>query len=269
MSEEFRKTAQQMALENAALQKELKTEREKAACVLFDITIHDFDGSVKGKLHELKLPVGAIPLGFDVIIQNMDTKEQHREYWLDSVKEPIQSEWLDNEHTKFVAVIDGKLKKYQIITRVYCMMPKSAGIPALGGLQESHIATKASGTWRVDNLKLMEDIKQDLNAAVDSKDHSEVLRLIESAKEKLDFLNIELKEVGENTKPVGAIPVHLNPKAYIGTNIKEGTTDVSIHIQHAERVVSGADIKHLVVMWEDGQHHEVRFPIYLLEAQHE
>ncbi|MFH1188247.1 MAG: hypothetical protein V1652_00170, partial [bacterium] len=61
-------------------------------------------------------------------------------------------------------------------------------------------------------------------------------------------------------KPRGAIPVHLDPKAYIGTNIKEGTTDVSISIQHIDE---GG--KYFIVMWDDGQHHEVLFPIYLLE----
>jgi len=54
--------------------------------------------------------------------------------------------------------------------------------------------------------------------------------------------------------------VHLNREAYIGTNIKEGTTDVSMQMQHMEGIG-----KFLVVMWEDGEHHEVRFPIYLLE----
>jgi len=242
----------------------------------YSIIPFDLKGSVKpfdhhGRIQEidLDLPEGAIPIGYDVIIKDKDEGTQHIDwgfYPLVKTSESWQREWLDDAHTEFVCVIDGKLKHYQVITRIYCMMPKAAEIPDLGGLQENHTATKASGTWRVDNSKLIEDIKQDLNAAVDSKDHHEVIRLIGSAKEKLDFLNIELNEVGENTKPVGAISVHLNPKAYIGTNIKEGTTDVSISIQHTEGVVSG-DIKHLVVMWEDGQHHEVRFPIYLLEAQ--
>ena len=226
----------------------------------YSIIPFDLKGSVKpfdhhGRIQEidLDLPEGAIPIGYDVIIKDKDEGTQHIDwgfYPLVKTSESWQREWMDDAHTEFVCVIDGKLKHYQVITRIYCMVPK------------------ASGTWRVDNSKLIEDIKQDLNAAVDSKDHHEVIQLIESVKEKLDFLNIELKEVGENTnlKPVGAIPIHLNPKAYIGTNIKEGTTDVSISIQHTEGVVSG-DIKHLVVMWEDGQHHEVRFPIYLLEAQ--
>jgi hypothetical protein len=102
--------------------------------VSYHITTYDFDGSVKDKLYELKLPEGAVPMGFDIIIQNMDFGEQHREFWLDSMKEAIQSEWIDDEHTCFVAVIDGKLKRYQVITRVYCMIPKAAGVPGLEGI---------------------------------------------------------------------------------------------------------------------------------------
>jgi hypothetical protein len=77
--------------------------------------------------------------------------------------------------------------------------------------------------------------------------------------------NLNLGKEAESIQ-VGIIPVHLNPKAYIGTNIKEGTTDISINIQYTEVSGTGKG-KYLVVMWEDGHHHEVRFPIYLLEAQ--
>jgi len=67
--------------------------------------------------------------------------------------------------------------------------------------------------------------------------------------------------------------IKLNPEAYIGTNIKEGTTEVTMHIQYSTMPFSSLhDLqakpqkhKYLVVMWEDGEHHEVRFPIYLLE----
>jgi hypothetical protein len=123
--EEFKKTAQQMASENAKLRKDLETAR--ANLVSFHLATYDFEGSVKDKLYELKLPDGAVPIGFDIIIQDIDTREQHREFWLDSTKETLQSEWIDDEHTHFVAVINGKLKRYQVITRVYCLCPKAAG----------------------------------------------------------------------------------------------------------------------------------------------
>ncbi len=302
----------------------------------YSIIPFDLKGSVKpfdhhGRIQEidLDLPEGAIPISFDIIIKDRHTGDENIDWSFYSITgiDELQREWLDDAHTEFTCVIDGKLKRYLVITRVYCMLPKSAGVQAPEVPVKLHSAV-ASSTWRVDNSKLIEDIKQDLNAVVDSKDRSEVLRLIESAKEKLDSLDIdpqvvgiikamgtpqtaeiihnptqkslgdkvfpllndgfnvfikrqkqepfsivvtpftkvggELYEEDTNPKPMGVIPVHLNPTAYIGTNIKEGTTDVSIQIQHVE----GAG-KCLVVVWKDGQHHEVRFPIYLLEAQHE
>ncbi len=76
-------------------------------------------------------------------------------------------------------------------------------------------------------------------------------------------------------KVVAGHGIKLNPAAYIGMTIKESTTEVTMHIQYSEMPFSNLhDLqakpqkhKYLVVMWEDGEHHEVRFPIYLLEAQ--
>lgn len=116
-----------MARENAKLRDELETARSNANdMVSFEITTHDFDGSVKNKLHELKLPKNVVPMGCEVIIQNIDTQEEHREFWLDSVKGDIQSEWVDDAQTKFVCVIDGRLKMCKIITRIYCCEPISS-----------------------------------------------------------------------------------------------------------------------------------------------
>jgi len=38
---------------------------------------------------------------------------------------------VQDAHTEFVCIMDGKLKRFKIITRVYCM-PKAAGVPVPG-----------------------------------------------------------------------------------------------------------------------------------------
>lgn len=167
----------------------------------YKVTSYDLKGSIKPQDHggrmqdkDIELPEGAIPIGFDIIIKDIDTGNQYTDWWFYSRlgKDPdssheLQREWVDDAHTEFVCIMDGKLKRFKVITRVY-------------------IGTKDS-KWKY-------------------------------------------------------ISVSLNPEAYIGTNIKEGTTKVWMELQQSE----GSD-KVLVVMWDDGEHHEVRFPIYLLEAQ--
>ena len=178
----------------------------------YKITSYDLKGSIKpqdhkGRAQDIELPEDAIPIGFDTIIKDVTTKGELSDWaFYPTVKgsESWQREWLDKEHTEFVCMIDGTLKRYQVITRIYCMMQKSTG-----------------------------------------------------GKEEV----------------VAGRGIKLNPKAYIGTNIKEGTTEVTMHIQYSEMPFSNLhDLqakpqkhKYLAVMWEDGEHHEVRFPIYLLE----
>ena len=179
----------------------------------YPITTYELKGSVKDKLRNIELPEDAVPIGFDIIIKDRDTRNEYQDWWfytilgkdLDSA-EKIQREWVDDAHTEFVCVIDGKLKRYRVLTRVYCMQKIGAG-----AAQEEVVAGRG---------------------------------------------------------------IKLNPESYIGTNIKEGTTEVTMHIQYSEMPFSNLhDLqakpqkhKYLAVMWEDGDHHEVRFPIYLLEA---
>ncbi len=160
-------------------------------------------------MQDIELPEGAIPIGFDIFIKN-DIGNQYIDWWFYSMleKDPassenLQREWVDDAHTEFVCIMDGKLKRFKVITRVYCMQKT-------GAAQEEVVAGRG---------------------------------------------------------------IKLNPETYIGTNIKEGTTEVTMHIQYSEMPFSNLhDLqakpqkhKYLVVMWEDGEHHEVRFPIYLLE----
>lgn len=179
--------------------------------ISYKITSYDLKGSIKpqgpkGRVQDIELPEDAVPIGFDTVIKDATTKGELFDwafYPTVKVLESWQREWLDKEHTEFVCVIDGVLKRYQVITRVYCMQ------------------------------------------------------------------KIGTEEV------VAGRGIKLNPESYIGTNIKEGTTEVTMHIQYSEMPFSNLhDLqakpqkhKYLSVMWEDGEHHEVRFPIYLLEAQ--
>jgi len=101
----------------------------------YPITTYELKGSVKDKLRNIELPEDAVPIGFDIIIKDRDTRNEYQDWWfytilgkdLDSA-EKIQREWVDDAHTEFVCVIDGKLKRYKVITRVYCMSPKPTGV---------------------------------------------------------------------------------------------------------------------------------------------
>lgn len=105
----------------------------------YPITTYELKGSVKDKLRNIELPEDAVPIGFDIIIKDRDTRNEYQDWWfytilgkdLDSA-EKIQREWVDDAHTEFVCVIDGKLKRYKVITRVYCMSPKPTGAPSGG-----------------------------------------------------------------------------------------------------------------------------------------
>jgi len=152
--------------------------------ISYKITSYDLKGSIKpqgpkGRVQDIELPEDAVPIGFDTVIKDATTKGELFDWaFYPTVKgsESWQREWLDDEHTEFVCVIDGILKRYWVITRVYCMSPKAAaGVP----VPEVPVKRRSSGVQEI------EDIMQALNAVVDSKDHSEVLRLIEAAKEKL------------------------------------------------------------------------------------
>lgn len=102
------------------------------------ITSYDIAGSLKpqdhgGRMQNIELPEGVIPIGFDVYIKN-DIGDQYIDWWFYSMlgkdpasSEQLQHEWVDDAHTEFVCIMDGKLKRFKVITRVYCMMPKSTG----------------------------------------------------------------------------------------------------------------------------------------------
>ncbi len=116
----------------------------------YKITSYDLKGSIKpqahgGKMQDIELPDGAIPIGFDTIIKDVTTKGELFDwafYPTVKVSESWQREWLDNEHTEFVCVIDGVLKRYQVITRVYCMIPKAAGVAGLSPNPDKLTAVK-------------------------------------------------------------------------------------------------------------------------------
>jgi len=99
----------------------------------YHITTHEFKGSIKDKLLDRELPEGAVPIGFAKIIKDITIKTELCDwgfYPLVKNSESWQRKWLDDAHTEFVCVIDGKLKHYSVITRVYCMTPKAAaGVP--------------------------------------------------------------------------------------------------------------------------------------------
>ncbi len=83
-------------------------------------------------MQDIELPEGVIPMGFDIIINDIDTRSQYRDWWFYSMlgKDPdsmdtLQREWIDDEHTEFVCIMEGKLKRFKVITRVYCMMPNA------------------------------------------------------------------------------------------------------------------------------------------------
>ncbi len=181
----------------------------------YSIIPFDLKGSFKpfdhhGRIQEIDLPEDAVPIGFDIIIRDVTTKGELCDwgfYPTVKVSESWQRKWLDDAHTEFVCVIDGKLKHYSVITRVYCMTPKAAaGVP----VPEVPVKRRSSGVQEI------EDIMQALNAVVDSKDHSEVLRLIEAAKEKLVSFNrsmtsktgVPCPEVQEIKQDLDAIVYH-------------------------------------------------------------
>jgi hypothetical protein len=101
--------------------------------IKYHITTFEFKGSIKDKLKDIDLPESAIPIGFETILKDTVIGNQFTESRFYSIINELQREWFDDAHTEFACVIDSKLKRYQVITRVYCLCPKAAGMPALDG----------------------------------------------------------------------------------------------------------------------------------------
>lgn len=107
--------------------------------ISYKITSYDLKGSInpqgpKGRVQDIELPEDAVPIGFDTVIKDATTKGELFDWaFYPTVKgsESWQREWLDDEHTEFVCVIDGILKRYWVITRVYCMSPKPTGVSSV------------------------------------------------------------------------------------------------------------------------------------------
>jgi len=111
----------------------------------YKITSYDLKGSIKpedSRVQDIELPEGVTPIGFDIFIKDIGTGSQYIDWWFYTMlanSEELKREWVDDAHTEFVCIMDGKLKRFKIITRVYCM-PKAAGVPVPGhGLAEENL----------------------------------------------------------------------------------------------------------------------------------
>jgi hypothetical protein len=91
----------------------------------------DITGSVKGRVNELELPDGSIPMGFEIRWEDVIDPGRTYPEWefftriYKSDDPENHLEWIDDTYTECYCVIGGKLKRFKILSQIYYAIPIS------------------------------------------------------------------------------------------------------------------------------------------------